>query len=258
MEQLRVLCDDRLVINRCVYCGGLPDTRDHVPSRVFLNRPLPENLPVVGACHSCNNGFSKDEQYVACVIEAVLAGSSEPEMIKRMSIADILRDSPGLRARIEAAKFVEDDRVYFSVEPDRIRNVALKLARGHAAFELNRLCREEPSSLWCGPLELLSPDKLDAFEAFQLVGFLGEIGTRNTQRLQVLQMTMKAPDGSLQTQGIVINDWIEAQEGCYRYIAVEEPDHVAVRIVISEYLACEVVWKDKDSDWAVTPLSRPS
>src|SRR5438105_2056850 len=35
MDQLKSYADDRL-INGCVYCGGPEETRDHVPSRVFL------------------------------------------------------------------------------------------------------------------------------------------------------------------------------------------------------------------------------
>jgi hypothetical protein len=43
MEQLKSYADNRLV-NGCVYCGGPEETRDHVPSRVFLDPPYPENL----------------------------------------------------------------------------------------------------------------------------------------------------------------------------------------------------------------------
>jgi hypothetical protein len=64
MDQLRDHADNRL-INGCIYCGGPEETRDHVPSRVFLDSPPPENLPVVWACASCNQGFSLDEAYLA-------------------------------------------------------------------------------------------------------------------------------------------------------------------------------------------------
>ena len=53
----------------CVHCGGPEETRDHTPSKAFLDRPLPENLPVAPACFACNNGFAADEEYVACLLE---------------------------------------------------------------------------------------------------------------------------------------------------------------------------------------------
>ncbi len=103
MEQLRNLADSRLV-NGCVYCGGPEETRDHVPSRVFLDLPYPENLPVVSACSSCNNSFSQDEEYLACLIESVIVGSTDPDKIRRLKVANIYRRAPALRAKIEAAK----------------------------------------------------------------------------------------------------------------------------------------------------------
>lgn len=103
MNQLKDLADDRL-IDGCTYCGGLAETRDHVPSRFLLEPPYPENLPVVGCCEECNRGFSKDEEYVVCLIEAALAGSADPAGIRRDTVARSLRRSPALQARIEAAR----------------------------------------------------------------------------------------------------------------------------------------------------------
>jgi hypothetical protein len=48
---------------QCVYCGEAADTREHCPSKVFLAKPYPSDLPVVPACEKCNNGFSADELY---------------------------------------------------------------------------------------------------------------------------------------------------------------------------------------------------
>jgi hypothetical protein len=36
------------------------------------------------------------------------------------------------------------------------------------------------------------------------------------------------------------NDWQDVQPGRYRYLVMEAP--TTVRMVLSEYLACEVVW----------------
>lgn len=78
MEQLRNLGDARQT-DFCVYCGGVTETRDHVPSKVFLDKPYPTNIPVVPACQSCNRNISRDEEYVACLIECSLTGSAKAD-----------------------------------------------------------------------------------------------------------------------------------------------------------------------------------
>lgn len=243
MDQLQNLADNRL-INGCIYCDGAADTRDHIPSRTLLDKPLPENLPVIGCCNPCNQGFSKDEEYVACFIEAVLAGSTEPEKIARASIARTLKRSPALRTRIESAKVQRDDRTEFRAEQDRIVNVMLKLARGHAAFELNQPCRERPDHFWCGPLEAMSSDVRDSFNAPHFQHMLGEIGSRGIQRLLVIQAAPGSSKAGEKPQpGLLLNDWVEVQEGNYRYLAIDDVGGVVIRIVIREYLACEVAWR---------------
>src|SRR5688572_19077945 len=112
MDQLKNYADDRLV-NGCIYCGGPEETRDHVPSRVLLDPPLPENLPVVAACSFCNSSFSQDEEYFACLIESVISGTTEPDLMRRPGVANILRRAPALRARIEAARSTKDGQTQF-------------------------------------------------------------------------------------------------------------------------------------------------
>ena len=75
MDPRKLFVDERL-IGSCVYCGGAPDSRDHVPSKVLLDDPLPPDLPVVEACSTCNGNFSLDEEYLACFLECVFSGST--------------------------------------------------------------------------------------------------------------------------------------------------------------------------------------
>jgi hypothetical protein len=241
LDQLKNFADERLLVG-CIYCGGLEETREHVPSRIFLDAPLPENLPVVAACRSCNNGFSLDEEYVACLVEAVIAGSADPERIRRAGVARILQRNLALRARIEAAKTVNNGQTTFSIEPERVKNVVVKLARGHAAFELSQPCKDEPGSVWWRPLELMDDGQRDEFEASHVSDLFGEIGSRGMQRLIVAQFTLQAEGGETKAQNLLINDWVEVQEGQYRYHAIDHGDQVRIKLVIGEYLACEVVW----------------
>jgi hypothetical protein len=242
MDQLKNLADHRL-INDCIYCGEAAETRDHVPSRILLETPYPENLPVVGCCEQCNRGFSKDEEYVACLIEAALAGSANPDDIRRSRVAQILRRSPALRARIDAARREVDGRIEFAVETDRMMNVMFKLARGHAAFELSQLCRKAPDHFWCGPLGSLSEEIRESFNAAHVQQMFGEVGSRGLQRTQVTQLVIRSPSGKESQVGFLLNDWVDVQDGYYRYLAIDDIGSLVIRIVVAEYLACEVAWR---------------
>lgn len=98
-EPGKLFVDDRLM-GRCVYCGTTPDTRDHCPSKVLLDEPYPDNLPVVEACLACNQSFSLDEQYVACFLECVMCGSTDPAALNRRNIQRILTKTTSLAAEI--------------------------------------------------------------------------------------------------------------------------------------------------------------
>lgn len=241
MDQLNNFADNRL-IRGCIYCGGPADTRDHVPSKCLLEQPYPANLPVVGCCDSCNQNFSKDEQYFVCLIESVLCGSTDPEKIRRPSVARMMQNSPALRQRIENSKTEVNGQIAFIPEIERIGNIMLKLARGHAAFELSQPCSAKPDHFWCGPLSLLPQENRETFDAAHFPQVFGEVGSRNMQRLQVIQMTRLDENGREQNIDMLINDWIDVQDDRYRFLAIDDMGQVVIRIVIAEYFACEVAW----------------
>lgn len=248
MDQLQNLADGRL-LHGCTYCDtGDDETADHVPSRVLLDRPFPTNLPVVAACYLCNNGFSRDEEYLACLLQCVLAGSTDPDSIRRPRIAEILRRSSALRSSLEAAKSIIDGKVVFAAEDTRVRNVVRKLAKGHAAFELSLAFRREPTSLMWWPMSMMTAEQRDAYEAPHVPQLFGEVGSRGMQRSVVTQLALISPTGGLAALNLVINDWVEVQEGRYRYLAMHNSNEVKIRIVLEEFLACEVSWRDTDAD----------
>ena len=156
MQHLDSFADERLLAG-CIHCSGVTATRDHIPSRVLLDEPYPENLPVLPACARCNESFSLDEEYFACLVECSRTGSVDA--VERPKIRRILKDSPALAARIMQARTVaEDGGISFNAESGRVRNVVFKLARGHAAYELNEQHLEEPSHVIFVPLHSLGPD----------------------------------------------------------------------------------------------------
>ena len=225
--------DERL-IGMCVHCGGQLNTRDHVPSKVFLDEPYPPELPVAGACETCNAGFSLDEQYLSCFIECVICGTVEPAGLQRPKVKRILSENPKLRHRIEASvRRGEGSSLLWKPETDRVRNVILKLARGHTAYELYPK-PEDPVHVEFTPLRILSEQQRMGFEG----GGSGElsswpeIGSRAFFRAYGSE-----PDALTQ-----VGDWIVVQPGRYRY-AVNETGGVLVRMVLSEYLACEISWE---------------
>lgn len=230
MDSFRPLSDQRL-LSRCVYCGAVAiETRDHVPSRVLLDEPYPANLPVVPACGPCNNGFSSDEEYVACLVDCALHGGAEPVGRMRTKVSRVLRSKPALAARLASERTTSDRGVAFEVDEGRLRNVVMKLARGHAAYELSSPHAEEPSIWGAIPLNVLTPNQREAFETPPPGDIVPEIGSRAMQRFAVLR-------------GLWQYDWLVVQPGRYRYLAATTRASDIVRFVLSEFLACEVVWK---------------
>lgn len=226
MQHLNTYADERLAAF-CVHCGARPDTRDHAPSKVLLDEPYPPNLPVLGACASCNASFSEDEVYVACLIECVLVGSAQPEDMRRDKVRRILLEQPRLRERLANAREQNLLTTRFHVEHDRVRRVLLKLARCHAAFENAEPQLDEPSSIIFLPLDCTSSDERAGFERPPTTTAWPEVGSRALRRV------LLSPAGR--------SPWLDVQEGRYRYL-VAVANGIVVRIVLSEYLGCEVVW----------------
>lgn len=226
MQQINDFADER---NKgwCVYCGGSGETGDHVPSRVFLDEPFPENLPVVPACKACNSSFSKDEEYVACLVECALTGSVEGAT-SRKKIGRVLCRSEALRSRLGTARSQTRQGAAFAAEVDRVRSVVLKLARGHVAFEQNEPQLDEPQHVSFIPFAAMNAEQRARFEAASENALLPEVGSRGMIRL-FKEMDVD-PAG-----------WIVVQPGLYRYRVVAQGGY-RVQVVLREYLAIEVAW----------------
>ncbi len=231
MDPKKLFIDERL-LGYCVYCGDKPTTRDHVPSKVLLDEPYPNDLPVVPACKKCNNDFSKDELYLACFIECVITGSTDPSSIQRVKIRRILERNPTLSARILTSQITNSDgNLLWFPEEQRIRNIVLKLARGHAAYELNEPQLDEPEHLNFMPILYMTKEQFELFNTPLVESGYPEIGSRKFCQLFV-------------TDNQIINSssWEVIQQGRYKYL-VSYSGQIIVRMVLSEYLACEVIWR---------------
>jgi hypothetical protein len=231
MKQLQCYGDSR---NKgfCVHCGGPEETRDHVPAKVLLDEPYPDNLPVCPSCLKCNNRSSIDEEYVACLLECILAAEADPAKLRRPKVARILGEKPLLLERLRQCRSVTNGIPVWNPEAGRLKAVIVKLARGHAAYELNEPETGEPQYAQAVPLLAMSTAKQEEFErgGNTIVAPWPEVGSRALQRLLI-------SGADVYQEG-----WIIVQEDNYRFRTSQE-NGVIVQMVLREYLACEVGWE---------------
>ncbi|MGS1015514.1 very short patch repair endonuclease [Allosphingosinicella humi] len=229
MRKVQNFGDDRNK-GSCVHCGGPNETVDHAPSVVLLDAPLPPDLPTSPSCAACNQGFSNDEAYLACLLECVVAGSADPAKIGREKIAALIRRRPSLAAELAALRREEGGRIAFSFDRQRVENVIVKLARCHVAYEINEPRTDEPDSVWFTPLEAMTEVQRQEFEdGGDDLAVWPEVGSRAMQRLLIV-------DDDAFGEG-----WLDVQPGRYRF-RTSVDDGLRVRMVIRGYLACEVRW----------------
>lgn len=215
----------------CAHCGGLDESRDHNPSKVFLDEPLPGNLPFASSCISCNAGFSDDEEYLACFLECVIAGDVDPGLLRRSSIAKTLANNQRLQREIRASRRELGGQVVWDPDVARVRRIAVKLARGLADYELNEPQLSDPDHVVIAPLMWMSEVEREAFEGcVGDVGFWPEIGSRAFHRV--------IPTEKINPEDEFISGWLVVQKDRFRY----RVERSLVRMVLREYLAIEVDW----------------
>lgn len=202
------------------------------PSKIFLDRPFPGNLPFASSCISCNAGFSDGEEYLACFIECVIAGAAEPNQLSRASIARTLAGNQRLQREILASRRELDGAVSWEPNPARVKRIAIKLARGLADYELNEPQLGEPGHVAILPLMTMSDVERGTFEGGEDdgVALWPEIGSRAFHRV--------IPAGADKPEDEFINGWLVVQKDRFRY----RLDGTWVRMVLREYLAIEVAW----------------
>jgi hypothetical protein len=232
VEYIEPFSDERHLAS-CIHCGTQKTasfTRDHVPSKSLLARPLPDNVPTFDICGDCNNRLSRDEEYLKLVLACIFEGTCEPDEIKDDAVARALkRNGPMLgdlrRARCEPDTIGGERRVIWQPDLTRMLPPLIKNARGHFIYELGERADGDPASIGVCPLQSLDEATRAAFEAVSTGQVWPEVGSR--------MMTRMATGTGLS------NGWIVVQPSVYRY-AIHE--FRAVRIVIREYLAFEAVW----------------
>lgn len=158
-------------------------------------------------------------------------GTTSPTSTFREKVARILESKPQLANEIEKSCRVEGERKNWYPDIERVKNIMLKLARGHAAYECAETFRKEPNEILITPFLNLSAEERDAFEFQSPYAIWPEIGSRAFMR--ATGMIRSDPSD---------NGWQIVQPERYRY-RVDYSDHpFTVKLVLSEYLSCQVAW----------------
>lgn len=234
----------------CIYCGSIADTREHVPSKTFLKKPLPSDLPVLPACQNCNNGFSADELYTRTYIEclkAVLIDNNFDSLHVESTDRKEKRE-----AKLAIKKALDKKMLVFD---DRVGRVLLKLAIGHAVYELSE---GYYSLTWDGiPLytkyiirATVSEEEWNNLEYAEVMNnkILPVVGSRVYRNLLVLQLPLKSFENNSDANlNLLMMDWTDIQDGEYRYLAYLNDDKLIVKMIILDFLYGEVVFQRKES-----------
>jgi hypothetical protein len=193
MDNINEFIDERQR-SWCIHCGEwiaqVESNRDHAPSKSFLKKPYPENLPVVQVCKKCNSSFSNDEEYFISLLGAVLTGTTESTAQFIPSARRILAANDKLRTRIERSKITcttigGEERIVWRPEVSRINNVVIKNARGYLFFEHGKPMLTSPANVWFMPLIALTNTEREAFEreTDDDLALWPEVGSRMMTRL---------------------------------------------------------------------------
>ena len=221
---------DSRLNNYCAYCGGPAETEDHVPSRCFLDKPYPQDLPVIPCCHKCNHEFSKDEEYVSCLIDCLKANTAIPCRVQREKTRNTLMHSPKLQERIASQIRDFGGLTIYDYEKDRFEKVIRKLAFGHLAFENDiLLCDSTYNISMRLLLEMSDSQRYTFFQPYNGT-LLPEVCSHGLEHV-----VLHYEDGGVHSFS---SFWNTVQEGRYSYCA--SPDGNKVKFVVADYLAVEV------------------
>lgn len=180
----------------CVYCGDKADTREHCPSRAFLNKPYPTDLPTVLACKHCNNGFSADERYTSAYINYLHEYYENGNIDIFASNDENINEIADARRSVE--KFVQTPYI-----DERLMRIFTKLAICHAIYEMSAWYYSQDHMITITRIvyaikPLLEPAEWQELECVEIISdeILPEIGSRAFRNIYVVEMETKSTDGA--------------------------------------------------------------
>jgi len=225
-------CWERGKPSGCIYCGSTADTREHVPSKVFLLEPYPDNLPTVPACKECNNNFSKDEEYVACCVEVLRSIVNNQTVNEK--VRTILNEKPHLCELVCSQITDNGSEIELSFDRKRIERILEKMAVCLAGFEFDQLSFSDIQETWFD----FATNITEVFKGKFISPHYSKVFPEISSRFSSDYCTFFI---SNHDDAVVLMDWIEVQENQFRYQVTVEDDCVSVKMVISEFLFARVL-----------------
>ena len=179
MQRYKLFHDERLG-GTCFHCGRAgPETDDHVPPKIFLDKPYPKNLITVPSCRRCNSASSDDEQYVASLIEVVVCGTTDPRRLKRRKISKTLEHAPALQERLRRASTAKNGDQFVHPEQERVDRVLEKIARGLWRFETAQDTTDFKATVSYDVAPIMNEERtMSFFDSGSGLSGWGEIGSR--------------------------------------------------------------------------------
>ena len=221
------LYDDERLGHTCFNCGSAPETRDHVPPRVFLDEPYPDNIMRVPSCTKCNLDSSGDEQYVASLIEVAVCGTTDPSRLQRRKISKTLEHAAPLRARLDQAVTVDNGIYTVLPQLERVNRVLEKIARGLWCFDNSQDTADFKTSVNSGVVPLSEEDSDAFFDASSIQPWGGLTSHGFMRSLFGTEKSTYGPG------------WVDLQLGRFSY-SVDSLDGERVRMIFSDYLHSDV------------------
>lgn len=217
---------------KCIYCYEKANTREHIPSKIFLNEPYSNNLAILPACFNCNNSYSENEQYLACLIDYVQYKLYNLKTVKRDKIKKAFTSRPHIKNQLEESTIYLDNGKlhYIEYNHNKIKDILLKLAIGHATYSLSKIYFEEPNMINYKFFTELSNEEVNNFNEEILCDISPEIGSRSFDNIAFIN------------GNIPLVTWNIVQYNQYRYLVYESKTSTNVKIVIGEFFYSEVIW----------------
>ncbi|SEG03004.1 hypothetical protein SAMN05421847_1335 [Halpernia humi] len=234
MQQVHPQNDERYD-NICCYCQNSfknNKTKDHIPSKVLLDEPFPENLPIVFCCYDCNQSFSTDEEYFACIIEYLVAGTKNIEKIERKKIKNILNQKKYLKNKIEANITENNGVLTIHFDESVLKKVLSKLVFGHMSYELSNPYIQTPNFIGFNTIDNLNDFEYQEFISDSFVDIIPEVGTRASL------------NHIIQNQKL-ISTWKIVQKNNYQYKLQILDNETVLKVIIRNKLYVIATWTNK-------------
>lgn len=226
-ERIRPYVSYKKEKSYCVYCYNIADSREHLPPRILIDKPNQNEWCIVPACSKCNNGYSTDEQFVACTIEYILAEIYYEGNIQRNKIKETFEKRPHILEKIKTLCIFQNGSLKIDNSViEKIKTVVLKIARGHFMYDCNEFLNDEDVQVLIAFKPQLEQKKLEEFNMPIVCNCLPEIGSRMSNQL------------CMKNNNEIEIPWRIIDYDNYRYLI--SPDGI-LRMVIREFLYIEII-----------------